>query len=130
VKAKPGPTFKITLLAALVLIAASAFASDKGSLELQHPTSIAGKQLATGRYTVRWDGTGDAVQLKIYQGKNQVASTSARVVKIEAPLRDDSAVLNTNSDGSYSLFQIRFGGKKYALEITNDAAAGGAGASR
>jgi hypothetical protein len=126
VNAKSGLTFKGTLLAAVVLIAATTFAaSNKGSLELQHPASVAGKQLATGDYTVRWEGTGDQVELKIYHGKDVVISTPARLVQVEHPVANNSAVVNTNPDGTFSLSQIRFGGKHFALEIP----AGGEGAS-
>jgi hypothetical protein len=132
VKAKSGLTLKGILLTAVVLIAANTFAaSNKGSLELQHPASVAGKQLATGNYTLRWEGTGDQVELKIYHGKDVVASTPAKLVQVEHPTPSNSAVVNTNSDGSYSLSQIRFGGKHYALEIPAEGeGASGAAASR
>jgi len=132
VKSNFGSSLKGIFLAVMVLAAGSALAASKGSLELQHPTSVAGKQLAKGNYTVLWDGTGDQVELKVYQGKNVVASTPARVVKVEHPIASDSAVVNSNSDGTLTLSQIRFGGKKFALELVNDAggSAAGAGASR
>jgi len=129
VNAKSG--LKGIFLAALILVAGVAFAASKGSLELQHPTSVAGKKLSSGNYNVRWDGSGDQVQLKIYQGKNEVASAPARVVKMDHRTSADSALVNTNADGSYSLSQIRFGGKDFALEIVNDAGgSAGSGASR
>jgi hypothetical protein len=132
VKSNFGSSLKGIFLGVVVLAGGSALASSKGSLELQHPTSVAGKQLASGSYTVRWEGSGDQVDLKIYQGKNVVASTPARVVKVESPATSDSAVVVANSDKTFSLSQIRFGGKKFALELVNDAggAAAGAGASR
>lgn len=118
---------KAFFLVAVVLFAGMAFAAaNKGSLQLQHPTNVAGKQLASGDYSLRWDGTGDQVDLKIYSGKNVVASVPARMVKMDRPSANNSAVLNTNADGSYSLSQVRFGHKDYALDIVND---GGAGAS-
>ena len=81
---------------------------------------------------MRWDGSGDQVDLKIYQGKNMVVSVPARMVKLERRTPADSTILNTNADGSYSLSQIRFGNKDYAIEIANDAggSSSGAGASR
>ncbi|HZQ17693.1 MAG TPA: hypothetical protein VFA90_03145 [Terriglobales bacterium] len=118
---------KAFFLASVVLFAGMAFAAaNKGSLQLQHPANVAGKQLASGNYSLRWDGTGDQVDLKIYSGKSVVASVPARMVKMDRPAANNSAVLNTNADGSYSLTQVRFGHKDYALEIVND---GGAGAS-
>ena len=113
-------------LAALVLFAVSALAVTKGSLELQHPTNVGGKQLATGSYTVQWDGSGDQVELKVFQGKKEVASTSAKVVKVERAPESNSAVTSANGDGSSSLTEIRFRGKTYALQLNGE---GGGSAS-
>jgi len=118
-------------LGAVVLLAGSALAASKGSLQLQHPTSVGGKQLATGDYTVQWEGTGDQVELKIYQGKNEVASTSAHVMKVEHPTEYNQAVVSTNGDGSSSLSEIRFRGKNFALQVSNEGGgSGAAGAAR
>lgn len=119
------------LLTGIVFTAGLAMAANKGALELQHPTNVGGKQLAAGNYTVHWDGTGDQVEVKIMQGKKEAATTSARVVKVERPMRNNAAITTTNSDGSSTLSQIVFGGKDYALEIAGEGgAAGPAGAGR
>jgi hypothetical protein len=133
VNTKSGLSTKGFLLTAVLMVAGAAFAApNKGSLELPHPASVAGKQLASGSYSLRWEGTGDQVDLKIYQGKNMVASVPAKVVKLDHPTANNSAVVTSSSDGTYSLSQIRFGHKDYALEIVTDAAgsSSGAGASR
>jgi hypothetical protein len=106
------------------------WAESKGALELQHPTAVAGKTLATGNYVVRWDGKGDQVELKIYQGKNVVASLPARVIQLSSPSGYNSAVVNSSS-GTPSLSEIRFGGKKFALRVDNEGAGSGStGAAR
>lgn len=129
-KSHLGLSLKSVFLAVTVLAAGSALAANKGSLELQHPTTVAGKQLSSGTYTVQWEGSGDQVDLKIYQGKNVVASTPARVVKVDHPIGSNSAVVAANADKTYTLSEIRFAGKKFALGIVNDgggAASGGSG---
>jgi hypothetical protein len=126
-KSHLGLSLKSIFLAVTVLAAGSALAANKGSLELQHPTIIAGKQLAGGSYTVQWEGSGDQVDLKIYHGKNVVASTPARVLKVDHPAASNSAVVAANPDNTYTLSEIRFAGKNFALGIANDAS--GAGAS-
>ena len=113
-------TCKGVLVSALVLMAVSAWAESKGSLGLQHPTNVAGKTLATGDYTVRWDGQGDQVDVKIYKGKNVVASVPARIVQLSSPAGSNSAVVSNDSNGTSSLAEIRFGGKKMALRIAGD----------
>ena len=122
---------KSVFMSALVLLAVSAWAESKGSLGLQHPTAVGGKTLATGNYTVRWEGAGDQVQLKIYKGKNEVASIPAEVIQLTSPAGYDSAVVNSDGSATPSLTEIRFSGKKYALRINGaGGAAGSAGASR
>ena len=128
---KSKSSLKGILLAGALLLAGSAFAASKGPLELQEPATVAGTQLRTGTYTVQWEGTGDQVQLKIYQGKKEVASTSARVVTLEKPVDRDATLLRRNDDGTLTVTRINFGRKNFALEISGEGGgSGSAGASR
>jgi len=114
------------LLGFSLLLATSVFASNihsyKGSLQLENSVTVSGKTLPAGDYSVKWEGTGSNVQLSILQGSKVVASTSARVVDLEQSSNSDSTVLKNNGDGSKSLAEIRFGGKKYALAIGDESA--------
>jgi len=122
---------KGVLVAVAVLVSTSVWAESKGPLELQHPTAVGDKTLASGNYVVRWEGTGDQIQVKIYRGKNVVASVPARVIQLDSRPGYDSAVVNQGSNGALSLSEIRFGGKKFALRINGEGASSGAsGASR
>ena len=118
------------LLMAFVLFAVSAFAANKGSFQLQHATNVAGKQLATGSYTVQWDGSGDQVNLKIYQGKKEMASTSAQVVKIERPASYDQTITTSGDNGSSSLSEIRFRGKTFALRLSGEGSSSSGGSAQ
>jgi hypothetical protein len=122
---------KGVLVAVALLVSTSLWAESKGPLELQHPTAVGEKTLASGNYIVRWEGTGDQVELKIYKGKNVVASVPARVIQLDSRAGDNSAVVNQGSNGALSLSEIRFGGKKFALRINGEGAgSGSSGASR
>ena len=122
---------KGVVVLAVVLFALGSWAESKGALQLQHPASVGDKTLATGDYTVRWEGTGDQVQLKIYKGKEVVASVPARVIQLNSPAPYSSAVVSEGENGGGMLSQIRFGGKKYALQISNaGGSSGSSGASR
>lgn len=121
---------KSGFLASLVLFAVSAFAASKGSLALGHPTNVGGKQLASGNYTVQWDGSGDQVDLKVYLGKKEVASTSAHIVKIDQPANYDQTITSTGNDGSSSLKEIRFRGKNFALQVAEAGGASSSGAAQ
>ena len=62
--------------------------------------------------TVRFDWSRHAV----------VGTTTLSIGGLPRAASDDGAVVNTNGDGSRTLSQIRFSGKKYALAIGGDTA--------
>ena len=107
---------KTVVLGLAVLLAASAFASNKGSLYLQEAFEVNGQQLAPGEYQVRWDGTGPNVEVSIMQGKKEVAKTTAKVVALGKAYDYDSAVID-HSSGKATVSEVRFAGKKYALAL-------------
>jgi hypothetical protein len=118
--------FKGSLLAVALLLATGAFAANKGSLKIYDTVSVAGKQLPAGSYTVKWEGSGPAVELSILKGGNVVATVAAQMVSLPRSSVHDSAVVSTNSDGSTSLSEVRFSGKKYSLQIGADSSGAGA----
>jgi hypothetical protein len=108
---------KSLLLGSALLLATSAFATTKAQLHLQRATSVNGTQLKAGDYKIQWDGAGPDVELSILQGKDVIAKTSAKLVNLPVAAGSDASVVKRNDDGSDSLSGIRFGGKKYALEL-------------
>ena len=104
------------VLGLAVLLATSAFASNKGSLHLSEAALVNGQQLPAGDYQLRWDGTGANVDLSIVQGGKVVTKTAAKVVEMSAASAYDAAVLDRSS-GTPSLMELRFAGKKFALAI-------------
>ncbi len=117
------------LLGLALLLATSAFAANKGSLQVSDPVTVSGKQLAPGAYTVKWEGNGPNVELNILQGKKVVATMPARLIDLNRSADGDSAVVRKNDDGSRTLAEIRFAGKKYALALGNESAKAEAGDS-
>lgn len=116
--------YKGLVLSLALLLAATAFGSNKGSLQIGTAVTVNGKQLAPGEYSVKWEGNGPDVQVSIMKGKNVVAQAPAHVVTLNSSTADDAAVLQKNSDGSSSLAQIRFGGKKYVLNLDEGSTSG------
>ena len=110
------------LLGLALLLATSAFAANKGSMQVSDSVTVNGTQLPAGEYTVKWDGAGPNVELNIMQGKNVVATVPARMVDLEKSPNRDSLMTSTSSDGRRSLSEIRFSGKKYALAINAESA--------
>jgi hypothetical protein len=107
---------KTVVLGLAVLLASSAFASNKGSLQVHEAVEINGQQLAPGVYQVRWDGTGSNVEVSVLRGNKEVAKTTAQVVALDQASDYDSAVVD-HSNGKARVSEIRFFGKKFALAI-------------
>jgi hypothetical protein len=107
---------KTVVLGLAVLLASSAFASNKGSLQVREPFEVNGQQLAPGEYQLRWDGTGANVEVSFMQGKKEVAKASAKVVALDRASAYDAAVIDRAS-GKAAVSEVRFAGKKYALAI-------------
>jgi hypothetical protein len=113
---------KRMLLGAALLLTTTVFAANKGSLQVMDPVTVNGQSLKPGDYDLKWDGTGTTVQLSILKGKKVVATTPAQMVTLQRSASNSAAVLKKNPDGSKSLSEIRFDGKKYALAIGDDSA--------
>lgn len=99
------------------MLASSAFAATKAHLMLQSPTLVNGTQLKAGDYKLEWDGTGPDVEVSVIQGKKVLAKVPAKLVDLKTRAQQDSAIVNTNPDGTPSLAGVHFAGKSFALEL-------------
>jgi hypothetical protein len=106
---------KSLVMGLALMLASSAFAADKGKLQIYNPVTVNGTTLKAGDYKLEWSGTGN-VELSILQGKKVLAKVPARVVDLDSPSANDAAVVN-NNNGTKALAGVRFEGKKYALEL-------------
>ena len=108
---------KSLLMGSALLLAASAFAANKASMQVQSAVIINGATLKPGDYTVEWNGIGSNVELSITKGKKVLAKVPAHVVDLETASNSNATVIRRNDDGTNSLTGVRFGGKKFALEV-------------
>ena len=118
------------LLGLALLLATSAFAAsdaNKGSLTTMTDVTINGKVIPAGEYSLNWDGSGPNVQLNILKGKKVVATTTARRVDVNKSPESNAAVVKGNEDGTKSLSEVRFAGKKYVLVLGGEEAGSEAG---
>ncbi len=107
---------KSVVLGLAVLLASSAFASNKASLQVSEPFQVNGQQLAAGEYQLRWDGTGSNVEVSFMQKNKEVAKAPATVVALDKVYADDAAVVQ-HASGRATVSEVRLAGKKYALAI-------------
>jgi len=122
-----GLVLGLSLLLATSLFAAT---SNKGSLSTLSAVNVNGKSLPAGNYAVEWSGTGSNVQVNILKNKDVVASAPATVVKLDQSSDANAAVVKTNEDGSKALSQIRFGGKKFALQLGDESSMEASGSTK
>ncbi|MFZ0950750.1 MAG: hypothetical protein WAN17_00715 [Candidatus Sulfotelmatobacter sp.] len=121
---------KSLVLGLALLLASSAFAGTKASLQISNPVDVNGTTLKPGDYKVRWEGAGPSVELSILKGKNVVAKVPARLVELQTAAPSDAAVTRTNDSGTRTLAGLRFEGKKFALELGEASDGMQAGSSR
>ena len=119
---------KSLVLGLAVLLATSAFASNKGSLHLQEAAQVNGQKIPAGDYDLRWEGAGPDVELSIMKGKKVVTKTPAKVVERNQASGNDAVVTDHNG-GNASITEVRFAGKKIALAITGSEKAEASGNS-
>ena len=113
---------KNLFLGLALLLATSAFAANKGSLQIQEPTSVNGTKLSPGDYKLQWDGNGPSVELSIMQGRKVIAKVPAHVVDLSKPAQNDAAVVKNSEDGTKTLSEVRLSGKKFAFAVGEEAA--------
>ena len=100
-----------------MLMASTAYAGTKASLELDNPASVNGQTLKAGEYQVEWSGSGPAVEVSIKRGKRVLAKVPARVIELQEPAGND-ALTWKNASGPNMLTGFQFRGKRMRLELT------------
>src|SRR5262249_23064953 len=111
------------LLGASLFLAAAAFAGEKASVKVYEDVKLNGKTIAPGKYDVEWTGTGDNVQLNIRQGKETIATVSAKIAATKTAPVATGYSTKSEGDGSKSLTSVFVAGKKYTLELGQETAA-------
>jgi hypothetical protein len=114
---KLSKSFQGVLIGSALLLATDAFAANKGTLHVSSPEIVAGERLAAGDYTVRWDGTGPNIEIRVMQGGKVVVAAPARIVPLDTASPSDSVVVQVAADGSRRVSQMSFSGQKLALQI-------------
>ena len=116
----------ILLFGSALLFSSAALAggNNKGKLALTDRVVVDGKPIEPGDYRVEWDGSGPAVQVKLLQGKQTVATLSAHVTEQADRNPQDAYSTATEPDGSKELTAIYPAGKRLALEFDHSTASG------
>jgi hypothetical protein len=109
-------------LAILFMATLSAVAQNTGTLKLAYSGSLSGKQVAAGEYKVVWETHSAEAVVTITQNRKVVATVQGKWVDRDTKYEVNSVVYSNNPDGSRSVLEIRFAGRKGAL-VFDEAAA-------
>ena len=115
--------------ALILLLATAAFAANKASCTVAQAVTVGGHQISPGEYQFQWDGTGPSVSLNILSKGKLVTTVPARVVDENGTVDRTTMRMHENDDGTTTLRQIHFAGKKYVLVFGDEMAAAGSSAS-
>jgi hypothetical protein len=106
--------------ATILLSSTAVFAANRGSLEISEQVVVNGQSLPAGEYQVKWDGDGPNVDLRILRDGKLVTTLQAHTIELPRKEPQDSVFTRKQDDGTWSLSEIHFGGKKYAFAVGNE----------
>lgn len=116
-------TLKALVLIAVVLTAAFALAANM-QMQITSPNQLNGTTINPGSYKFAYTTTGNTAQVNVMQGKKTVASATGEVVEVQNPPAHDSIVSKMNPDGTRTMYEIQFAGKKQAIRFNSEPAVG------
>jgi hypothetical protein len=116
--------FLLAGIAMLLPLGAYAKDTNEGRFTISESVQVGSTQLKPGDYKVQWDGSGDAVNVKILQGKKTVATTSGKLVNHDQAAPYNAVVLK-DATGGKTINEIDFGNRKEALVLTDAQMSGG-----
>jgi len=108
------------LVGAMLLLSTDLFAANHGSLQLAEQVTVNGQSLQAGEYQVKWDGDGPNLDLRILRDGKLVATVPAHTIELPRKESQDSVLTRKNNDGTWSISEIHFGGKRYAFAFGNE----------
>lgn len=108
-----------TISSLLLSLDAVAKTKNEGRLQLVEAVQIGSTQLSPGNYTVKWIGSGPAVQVTIMKSNKAVATASGTIINQTGPAPYDDVVLKPLTDNSnkMTIEEIDFGNRKEALRL-------------
>src|SRR5258708_36270601 len=97
---------KSLVMGLALLLASSAFAATKASLQLSNPVLVNGTTLKAGDYKVKWEGSGPSVELSIMQGKKTLAKVPAHIVDMQTLTENYASMSRKNDCGPSTLADV------------------------
>jgi len=110
----------------VLALSLSAFAGSKAeTFTLYHDSQLNGSQLPAGQYTVVYDASGSAVQVKFMKGKKEMASATGQTKQLDKKPEYNQIVLQNGGNGSPSISELNFHGSRTGITFEPSGAATG-----
>ena len=110
----------VRVLAVMIVLTLSLGAvadSGKTTIKLYNDASLNGKTLAAGEYKVKWERHSVEADVTFSQGKQDVTTVRGKFEERDQPSPYSAVITKRNGDGSETITELRFAGKKEVLVL-------------
>jgi hypothetical protein len=105
----------ILLIVFTLAVACSASANNSKTLSFRTEVTLNGSKLPTGFYEVSWVSHSPEATVTFVKAGQVVTTAMGKFVDRDVKYDTDTVVYTNNPDGSHTLLEIRFAGRKQAL---------------
>jgi hypothetical protein len=107
-------------LALFLLVSLPAFANNSYTFHTADSVVAPnGTEIPAGVYAVTYESHSPTATVTFKQGKSAVATVDGKWVDRDVEYKNNAIVYRTNPEGTRTLLEIRFAGKKQALVLDN-----------
>ena len=107
----------LAVIIALTLTVSASAVGGKTTIKLSNSASLNGKTLAAGEYKVKWQRHSAEADVTFSQGKKEITTVRGKFVERERPSPYNAVITKLNGDGTQTITELRFQGKKEALVL-------------
>jgi hypothetical protein len=108
----------ILLIVLTLALALSAGANNSKTLSFRTEVMLNGSKLPAGFYEVSWVSHSPEATVTFLKAGQVVTTAMGKFVDRDVKYDTDTVVYTNNPDGSHTLLEIRFAGRKQALVFT------------
>jgi hypothetical protein len=117
-----GGDMKTKVLGLLILIIfavnLSMWAKNEKTLPFRTEVTLNGNKLSAGFYEIRWESHSPEATVTFVRDGQVMVTAMGKWVERDTKYTTDALVYSNNADGSHTLLEIRFAGRKQALVFT------------
>jgi hypothetical protein len=92
-----------------------AFADNRCTIKLSETAYVAGNELKSGAYTVKWEANSPTANVEFMKDGKTVAETKCKIEEREKAAEYNGVMTDQDSSGHKVIKEIRFAGKKKSL---------------